>query len=116
MRGLSFSPLALVVGLSLGCLPGPIVGQQAPESRPNSDDNDDNGDDNDDNGDDNDDIGAFCDANDDCDTACLFGFDENGNQTDFGYCTKRCDSFADCPTFWSCEEVGNANGTFCIED
>jgi hypothetical protein len=65
---------------------------------------------------DEDDTGAFCSDNADCDTACLFGFDEDGNQTDFGYCTKPCESFADCPTFWDCEEVGNAVGTFCIQD
>ena len=63
-----------------------------------------------------DDVGAFCSANADCDTACLFGTDEEGNQTDFGYCTKPCESFTDCPTFWDCDEVGNAIGTFCIQD
>jgi hypothetical protein len=63
-----------------------------------------------------DDVGAFCSANADCNTACLFGTDENGNQTDFGYCTKPCESFTDCPTFWDCAEVGNAIGTFCIQD
>jgi hypothetical protein len=63
-----------------------------------------------------DDTGETCSENSDClNNTCLLGFDENGNQTAFGYCTKRCDGFADCPTFWDCVEVGNAIGTYCVE-
>jgi hypothetical protein len=62
-----------------------------------------------------DDTGATCQENSDCTTGCIVNTDENGNQTDFGYCTKRCESFADCPTFWSCEEIGNAAGTYCVQ-
>jgi threonine dehydrogenase-like Zn-dependent dehydrogenase len=68
-------------------------------------------------GEDNDDTGATCSENSDCDNnTCLKGVDEDGNFTDFGYCTKPCESFADCPTFWDCTDVGNAVGTFCVQD
>lgn len=33
----------------------------------------------------------------------------------FGYCTKSCESFSDCPDFWSCDTIGNANGKYCIQ-
>ncbi len=33
----------------------------------------------------------------------------------FGYCTDVCDSFSDCPSFWECAELGNANGKFCLD-
>jgi len=32
-----------------------------------------------------------------------------------GYCTKECESFTECPTFWKCKEVGNASGTYCVK-
>lgn len=33
-----------------------------------------------------------------------------------GYCSHKCDSFADCPSFWDCEELGNAAGTYCVQN
>lgn len=62
-----------------------------------------------------DDTGESCQANSDCNTACLVSSDGNGNESDFGYCTNRCESFADCPSFWACEEIGNAAGTYCVQ-
>ena len=59
------------------------------------------------------DFGNMCEFNSDCEYgACLF--EEPGDV--FGYCTSTCESFTDCPTFWSCEEVGNAGGDYCIND
>ena len=34
----------------------------------------------------------------------------------YGYCSKQCDSFSDCPSFWSCEELGDTSTTYCVED
>ena len=132
MRAIQHLSVSLLAALAVttACLPGPVVPGPTDES---TDDNDNDGDnDNDNPFPDNDneplpdndqddpepssDTGAFCDENADCETACLFGFDEDGNQTDFGYCTNPCESFTECPTFWSCEEVGNAAGTFCVQD
>lgn len=57
------------------------------------------------------DIGAQCEGNADCSTrSCVFAGD-----ADFGYCTKICESFSDCPTFWNCEVVGNASQTYCMK-
>jgi hypothetical protein len=58
-----------------------------------------------------DDVGKQCQMNSDClADACLVA-----NGADFGYCTKTCMSFADCPSFWSCENVGNASAMYCVE-
>ncbi len=58
-----------------------------------------------------DDLGSQCQDNADCMyDACLFAPD-----TQFGYCSKTCMDFTDCPTFWSCEEVGNASGLYCVQ-
>ena len=83
-------------------------------------DDDDDGDD-DDWGDDDDDdgpgdggptggdIGDECRSDDDCQSrACLFAPDAA-----FGFCSKVCDSWSDCPSFWECVEVGNATRTYC---
>ena len=54
-------------------------------------------------------VGDKCEGNATCQSdACIF---RSGD--DFGYCTKECESFADCPSFWECESVGNAAGKFC---
>lgn len=58
------------------------------------------------------DFGEMCQGNSDCEYgACLVANDLD----DFGYCTTTCSDFSDCPTFWNCEEVGNANGTYCSQ-
>jgi len=57
-------------------------------------------------------VGGHCAGNEDCASRiCLFKGD-----ADFGYCSQVCESFADCPSFWDCEEVGNASGTYCVQD
>ncbi|MBI3206149.1 MAG: hypothetical protein HYZ29_31730 [Myxococcales bacterium] len=57
------------------------------------------------------DVGGECKSDDGCKTqVCLF----KGSAT-FGYCSKMCESFADCPSFWECEEVGNASGKYCVQ-
>jgi hypothetical protein len=33
-----------------------------------------------------------------------------------GFCTATCDSFADCPAFWDCEELANAAGKYCVQN
>lgn len=57
------------------------------------------------------DVGGECKNDDGCKTqVCLF----KGSAT-WGYCSKTCESFADCPSFWDCEEVGNASGKYCVQ-
>ena len=57
--------------------------------------------------------GETCEVNNECDGgACLVR--DSGDI--LGYCSERCDSFADCPTFWDCEELGNAAGKYCVEN
>ena len=46
----------------------------------------------------------------DCATnICIFAGDAA-----FGFCSIVCDSFADCPSFWECVDVGNASTTYCV--
>jgi hypothetical protein len=44
-----------------------------------------------------------------CGEACLF---KPGAVV--GFCSKVCESFADCPSFWNCEEVGGGSTTYCV--
>ena len=56
------------------------------------------------------DVGDECMSDGDCATnVCLFAGDAA-----FGFCSIVCDSFSDCPSFWECEEVGNASTTYCV--
>ena len=56
-------------------------------------------------------VGDECQGDGDCNSnICLF---KSGSA--FGYCSKICSSFTDCPDFWNCEEVGNASGTYCVQ-
>lgn len=32
-----------------------------------------------------------------------------------GYCSKQCDSFSECPSFWSCEQIANGAGKRCVQ-
>jgi WD40-like Beta Propeller Repeat len=41
---------------------------------------------------------------------CVF----KGN-ADMGYCTKECNSFTECPTFWQCENVRNGSIKYCLQ-
>lgn len=53
---------------------------------------------------------ATCTKNADCDSnTCFVG---NGN---LGYCTKMCNSFSDCPSFWECKRAGNAPQAICMQ-
>ena len=57
-------------------------------------------------------FGDKCEGNGGCQSdACIF---RSGD--DSGYCTKACESFSDCPSFWECESVGNAAGKFCKQN
>jgi hypothetical protein len=59
-----------------------------------------------------DDLGNQCQQNSDCMyDACLF---VDGAQ--FGYCSKTCMDFTECPTFWDCTMVGNASGLYCVQN
>ncbi|MBM4778553.1 MAG: hypothetical protein GQE15_12695 [Archangiaceae bacterium] len=57
-------------------------------------------------------VGETCSENTDCaGSTCLVK-----RQTDVnGYCSKQCNSFSECPTFWSCEEIANGGGTRCVQ-
>lgn len=59
------------------------------------------------------DFGNTCQGPDDCaHGACLVR--DDGDIA--GYCSATCESFSDCPSFWDCEELNNAAGTYCIQD
>lgn len=54
---------------------------------------------------------ATCSKNTDCDSnTCFVG---NGN---LGYCTKMCNGFSECPSFWECKRPGNAPQSICMQD
>lgn len=56
------------------------------------------------------DFGATCRKNSECaSNTCFVG---NG---ELGYCTKMCDSFSDCPSFWECQKAGNAPQRICMQ-
>jgi hypothetical protein len=52
-----------------------------------------------------------CHTNADCDSKVCFT-----GKGDLGYCTKMCNSFSDCPSFWECEHVGNAPQKICMQE
>ena len=54
---------------------------------------------------------ATCTKNADCESnTCFVG---NGN---LGYCTKMCNSFSECPSFWECKRAGNAPQAICMQE
>jgi hypothetical protein len=54
---------------------------------------------------------GYCKTNPDCQSSvCYVGY---GNPQ--GYCSKMCDGFSDCPSFWKCQRVGNAPQKICIQ-
>lgn len=56
-------------------------------------------------------VGAQCVKNADCPSnACLFK-----KNADYGYCSKTCQSFTECPTFWTCEAVQNGSSKYCTQ-
>jgi hypothetical protein len=57
------------------------------------------------------DFGKTCHKNNECEAdACFTG------HGDLGYCTKFCNSFSDCPSFWECKKPGNAPQRICMQD
>ena len=57
------------------------------------------------------DFGKTCHKNHECEAdACFVG------RGDLGYCTKFCNSFSDCPSFWECKKPGNAPQRICMQD
>lgn len=56
-------------------------------------------------------VGSQCVKNADCPSnACLFK-----QNASYGYCSKTCQSFTDCPTFWTCEAVQNGSSKYCTQ-
>lgn len=54
---------------------------------------------------------ATCTRNSDCDSnTCFVG---KGN---LGYCTKMCNSFSECPSFWECKRAANAPQNICMQN
>ncbi len=54
---------------------------------------------------------ATCTRNSDCESnTCFVG---KGN---LGYCTKMCNSFSECPSFWECKRAANAPQNICMQD
>ena len=72
---------------------GTTEGQQSNDSQPSSD------------------IGKTCQDADGCSTKLCV---KSGGVT-FGYCTKECESFTDCPDFWECAKVDNGSTTYCLK-
>ncbi len=57
-------------------------------------------------------VGEQCaDRNECAGTTCLY---RNPNDVS-GYCSKQCNSFTECPTFWSCSEIANGAGKRCVQ-
>jgi hypothetical protein len=57
------------------------------------------------------DVGKTCQMNSECSTRlCVFA-----GSASYGYCTKECESFANCPTFWDCGRVQNGSTTYCLK-
>lgn len=44
-------------------------------------------------------------------TTCIY---RNPNDVS-GYCSKQCNSFTECPTFWSCGDIANGAGKRCLQ-
>ena len=57
-------------------------------------------------------VAAQCELNAECaGGACLVR-----NQADvFGYRSKPCQSFGECPPFWDCENIQNASAKYCVQ-
>jgi hypothetical protein len=57
-------------------------------------------------------VGEQCVTRDECaGTTCLYR--TSGDVS--GYCSKQCDSFTECPTFWKCEDIANGAGKRCVQ-
>ncbi|MBE2249999.1 MAG: hypothetical protein IAE78_10645 [Myxococcus sp.] len=55
-------------------------------------------------------VGELCRSVDDCAGAsCLVRVQGDVS----GYCSKQCNSFSECPTFWDCTEITNGAGKRC---
>lgn len=56
------------------------------------------------------DVGVQCKSDDECKSdACIFK-----PNTVVGICSQQCESWADCPSFWDCTDIGLASGTYCV--
>jgi Cys-rich repeat protein len=56
-------------------------------------------------------VGNTCQVNDDCKAktcVTLVG-------ADYGYCSKSCKSWSECPSFWKCEILRNTTALYCIQ-
>jgi len=57
-------------------------------------------------------VGEQCtDRNECAGTTCLY---RNPNDVS-GYCSKQCNSFTECPTFWNCTDIANGAGKRCVQ-
>lgn len=57
-------------------------------------------------------VGELCQGVDDCaGTSCLVRMQGDVS----GYCSKQCNSFSECPTFWDCAEISNGAGKRCVQ-
>lgn len=59
------------------------------------------------------DFGEICRSDADCGGICVFRDVQNDST---GQCTYACDSFADCPSFWECRELGNGAASVCWDE
>ena len=57
-------------------------------------------------------VGELCQGVGDCaGTSCLVRVQGDVS----GYCSKQCNSFSECPTFWDCAEISNGAGKRCVQ-
>jgi len=57
-------------------------------------------------------VGELCQVVGDCaGTSCLVRVQGDVS----GYCSKQCNSFSECPTFWDCTEISNGAGKRCVQ-
>jgi hypothetical protein len=58
-------------------------------------------------------VGELCQGVNECaGTSCLVR--RQGDVS--GYCSKQCNSFSECPTFWDCKEISNGAGKRCVQE
>jgi hypothetical protein len=57
-------------------------------------------------------VAEVCTDNSECaGSICLYGTPTDAT----GYCSKLCQSFAECPSFWECQAIADAPGNYCVQ-
>ena len=59
-------------------------------------------------------VAEQCEQNTDCAGGVCLVRTNSGDI--FGYCSKPCASFGECPAFWKCENIQNAAAKYCTQN